>query len=133
MRKHLPGKITFPILPQGTVLTDRDDGTLWLITHNTTESSSDDLGYIAITDEIDRRLPVQIYEAYSEPTVEDRHQIRLFVRGGNLGMDIVDRGQGITDIDNAPIYSRMFRSSVLRHIYAPIPWNGDLAWTPVDD
>lgn len=137
------GGIRIPPLPLNIILTDRDDGTLWYLTYNTTEPSSDDEGYISITDTLPTNTnhnPQRIFEAYDELYIFDnwdRPMLRLFVRGGYLGYETVTRGEGEAAISNTPTFARKGLENTYRKIYTPSDWHNHnpegytLAWAPV--
>ena len=127
------GGIRIPPLPQGTVFTDRDDGTLWLLSHTVTPPAADGFGYITITDVIPNAVEHQVYEAYGEPVLGTNPMVRLLIRGGYLGYEDYTLGQGITDRDNQRIMTRKGLTRVIREIIVPTTWNhhGDvLGWDP---
>lgn len=131
------GKITIPSLPQGIAFTDRDDGTVWLLTHDTDAESPDDAGHIAINDTIPRHMNYRLYSAYDGPVFGAVPQLlRLLVRGGRLGYEPVDFGFATTDIDRAPIMTR--NNEDRRHfgeIIVPTTWlrpDDVLGWQEVD-
>lgn len=123
------GALLLSHLRQGIILTDRDDGTEWLLSFNDALYETDDgLGYFSIDTAIPHGLDVYTYEAYGEPTFTGG--FRLLVRGGYLGYEIVDWDTGTTKrvlgIDG-------FRA-VFREIIVPSTWQreGDmLAWQEV--
>jgi len=83
-------------------LTDRDDGTVWYLS---TETVDDEI-YISIDTERPFSNPTKhvIYEAHAGPIVNGLRPLRLLVRGGYLGFEIVDRP---IDIDTPRIYAHI--------------------------
>lgn len=81
------GAMIVPTLTEFMVLTDRDDGTLWLLTHALIE----DRDYFAITDQWKaRKQPVRIYGPYEGPYLPEHPELRFFVRGGRIGYEVTD-------------------------------------------
>ena len=129
------GKIQIPFLPQGIVLTDRDDGTLWLLTHNLTEASADDTGHIAITDTIPSNINYRTYSADSGPVFGSNPTIRLILRGGNLGYETYSLSGYTTDIDQPPVQTRRGNQHWTNEIIIPTSWQrfpNMLGWTPME-
>lgn len=119
------GTLRIPPIPQGIVLTDRDDGTLWLLSYSTAEESEDGLGYISINDAIPPARERYVYDAYDEPKFHGT--FRLLVRGGYLGYELIPRDPGTTK----PVFAVKAASRSYREIYVPESWQrlGDvLAW-----
>lgn len=129
------GGIRIPPLPSGIVLTDREDGTLWLLSHNVTESSPDDLGYISITTTIPSNMTTRTFDAFDEPFVGTDPRLRLLVRDGYLGFEIEDLPQGITDRDTARNLTRRAFAAETREIIKPSTWQETspvLGWEDVE-
>lgn len=129
------GTFTFPMMPQGIILTDRANGTLWLLSHNTVEDSPDDLGHVAITDVIPTSVQATTYLPGEEPVMGEQYTIRLIVRAGRLGYEVVSYPQGITDTDRAPILTRNLTTKrTISEITVPDSWvryDDMLAWQSV--
>lgn len=130
------GPIRIAPLPQGIVLTDRDDGTLWLLSHTQDPVGPDGEGYITINDYIHPAIIHTVYDAYEGPIVDTipiRRTLRLLVRGGYLGYEVIDFGRATTDIDHAPIQTRRIVNRRTANIYVPTSFNTNgnvLAWEP---
>ena len=113
------GAIQIPPNPFYLILTDRADGTQWRVAFNTTQPSSDNLGYISITtsfpgnqiaDGTTAPLPYpyqncRFFDAYDEPVLGymDTAQTtygRLIVRSGYLGLEVlgVNKQLGVANI-----------------------------------
>lgn len=115
-----------PALPQNIIMTDRDNGTLWFLTYSLTPETGDGLGRIMITDV----LPSQdrtIYGPYDGPYVSlhserIRPVIRLFVRGGFLGYEVVDGQPEVTAQSNQRVVPRVGMDRSLREIVIPSDW-----------
>ena len=124
-----------PFFPPFTVLTDRDDGTRWLLQYNTVIAAPDAFGHISITDTFTLRKDMRIYPAWDEPAVPGGGgRVRLFVRGGRLGMDYDDSFR--VDRDQHRIMARLGLQREFREIILPTDWDESflepLAWVPVD-
>ena len=117
-----------PFIPHHFILTDRDDGTLWHLSWSTSGAATPDgLGRIMISDtlphpEWDRK----VFLVGEEPLLAGDPRIRLFVRGGRLGMDIVPLPQGIRDMDQRRIVARVQFQTTLREIILPVGFNENL-------
>lgn len=130
------GVFTYPFLPQGIILIDRDDGTPWLITHNTVEASPDNLGHVAITDVIPRNVAATTYIVGEEPLMGEQPTVRLIIRGGRLGYETATLPFPTTDLDRAPMYTRNLTfKRTFSEITVPDSWNrypDMLAWQSVE-
>ena len=85
------------------VLEDRADGTLWQLTHRQSDAR------FAIRDDAVPaffRGQVRQYSAFDGPVMGFNPRVRLLIRDGRLGYEMVVLGQGITDRDNARILTR---------------------------
>lgn len=132
------GKPRVPPLPQRIILTDRADGTRWLLTFNLTPSTSDGYGHISITDTIPRSFDQDYFEygAYDGPYVPGSGGgARLLVRSGRLGFDDGPIPQGISDDNQGRIFARVGLQRGFREIIIPSTWkagqDNTLAWSPV--
>jgi hypothetical protein len=98
------GPIQIPPRAAAFVLTDRDDGTLYLVSFNTdtVERLSINTNYASIQ----RREGVRIYEADDGPYMDEDHEYRIFVRAGRIGLEYTPSERAISDIDQAPPYAR---------------------------
>jgi DNA-binding beta-propeller fold protein YncE len=99
------GGIKIPPNAPAVVLTDRADGTLYLVSFNTTNSVlrlSLNTSYSTIS----RREGIRIYEANDGPYVDEDGRYKLIVRSGRIGFDYIPYPTGIADIDQAPNYAR---------------------------
>lgn len=98
------GPIEIAPVAQAFVLTDRADGSLWLVSLNTTFptrlSIVDDFGTMQ------RREGVKIYEAADGPVFGINGQYRLMLRGGRIGVEFTPFATGIQDRDDPPLYAR---------------------------
>jgi hypothetical protein len=101
------GGILIPSRPIAIVLTDRDDGTKYMVSFNTDapERLSINTDYASIQ----RREGIREYEAYEGPTMDTDGEYRLFIRAGRIGLDYNAFPVSTTDLDQAPPYSRKNR------------------------
>lgn len=129
------GRIRIPPLPRGIVFTDRDDGTLWLLGHTTDPAGPDGYGYVTLNDTFSARENARVYDAYDGPLLGKNPLIRLLVRGGQLGYEMVDMGVGTHDIDQARVLSRNGNRGDFSDIIVPTSWqrfDDTLAWEHVE-
>lgn len=122
-----------PSTPQFIVITDRDDGTLWTLSHDVTGD------YIAINDQglnIGGSLPseewtdVRFYGPYEGPylaiptrlqAANPRLKLRLLIRGGYLGYELIEDPTN-TGHANHRVLTRRGLSRVYREIIVPQEW-----------
>ncbi len=123
------GSIQLPVLPQFVIFTDREDGTLWYLSH-----SSDGLN-IALNDGTINVPFKRVFAANDEPFIRNNPRMRIFVRGGRIGYEIIELEQGVTDKDTMRIISRRGNENVQREMIAPASFSeanvgstGVLAW-----
>lgn len=140
-RLPFPNRPRQPPLPPLTVLTDRADGTLWVLSHDATAEyvTINDQGLLinpAVSGEI--IFPDYIiYPAYAGPVVPDTpdnpygqnaKQKRLLVRNGYLGYEDIE-----DEVEQGRVMTRRGMSRILRRIIVPISWrsfdSGDAART----
>jgi hypothetical protein len=105
-------------LPQATVLTDRADGKLWHLSHSNTphlipdpnhpgQFIDDGFGYITISDVIPTTPDKIVYGPNDGPVLAGNPRLRLFVRGGYLGVEELETlPRPTTDQDQARILTR---------------------------
>lgn len=131
------GSIQIPPLPPQIIMTDRDTGTLWLLSHTTTPPAADGWGFISINDTYDTRNDVVVYSAYEGPVVlagdPPDTTIRLLIRGGLLGYETEPFIRGIGERNQAGHYTRKGSASETRKITIPHSWAKTpdvLGWTP---
>lgn len=124
------GGIRIPALPGNHVLTDRADGTLWMLQHDVTG------GWISITDTWPSRyFEYRVYEPYNGPVFQGHPTIQLLVRDGYLGYEVTPLDSMIQDMDNTRLLTRRGNSQTLRELVVPDDWvDGEvLAWeTEID-
>lgn len=124
--------------PMSYIFTDREDGKLWLLSFETQEESADGTGHIILTDAIPRRIRLhsRTYPAGEEPTLGGNPSIRLFVRDGRLGYEVVPLPRPEQDKDQGRVLARQGLSSEFREIIIPSSWekpSDRLGWTVIDD
>lgn len=132
------GPIRIPPLPAQMILTDRADGTLWLLSHNTIENSPDGLGHISINSVYNLRNDIDTFLPFEGPVLlagdPPDTTIRLLIRDGLLGYETTPYIQQRGDIRQARILTRKGVAAESREINVPNSWRipGDvLGWTPV--
>lgn len=103
MRRDLKAP-TWPHLPLITVLVDRADGTDWYITHR---RSDDRIGINSGAVPRFHAGEVRRFPAYEEPYLPTNPTLRIFVRGGRLGYEVVPLERGVTDRDSGRVYTRL--------------------------
>lgn len=128
-----------PPAPARVVMTDRANGTRWLLSYSTAFNTSDGFGHFSITDDLTEtvnrgELP-RIYGAYDGPYLASTPIVRLLIRNGYLGYDIVEQ-TGVASMDSPPVYGRKpaFNRSV-RRLIVPVGFRYSpdlLGWTPED-
>lgn len=104
--KRTLGTPTPKNLPSFIILTDRDDGTQWVLWHDQSENR------IGISDNLPSDWNAgntRLYPADQGPILLGRPRVRLLVRGGRLGMEVTDPlpRQYAADIDQERIMSRI--------------------------
>lgn len=113
------GPIRIPPVPRNVVLEDRDTvGTYWLLSFTTTPPGPDGDGYVSINSTIPAQ-DIQLYKQFSEPVLGTHPTIKLFVRGGYLGMEVYELDQGVSDRDDARIVARSSSYREGREIIVP--------------
>lgn len=130
------GRIRIPPLPKWIGLTDRSTGTVWYLTHNITEFSSDGVGYISIIDvqpRPDRDWVIYPPNDGPELAGDATHpNTRLFVRDAILGFEVFDDGASRDSSGQVLTRRSLFKET--REIYTPVSFNdiatSTLAWTP---
>lgn len=100
------GGIQIPPRAQAFVLTDRDTGTKYLVSYNTDSFGVTRLSLNTDYANIQRVDGVQSYEAYDGPKIDTDGQYTVIVRSGRIGYDYTAYPRAITDMDQAPPYSR---------------------------
>jgi hypothetical protein len=135
------GRVMIPVLPLPAILTDRADGTQWLISWNDTVGP-DGVGRIAITDDLTARNRdgAIVYPAYEGPVVLGTvdGQYRLLLRNQHLGIEYRQFQQGEQGYNSPPIYARKKGSTHRRQLVliaqdATFPASATMAFTVDQD
>lgn len=98
------GPIQIPPRPQAVVLTDRDNGQRWLVSFNS--GAPIRLSIIDQYSTIQRLEGVRQYDVDSGPVMDDKGEIILILRHGNLGLEYTPNPVWQTDRDDPPEYAR---------------------------
>lgn len=126
-------QVRSPPVPPYIILTDRADGTLWLLSHDVTGEHvaiSDGVNLLDLSDYV-------VYPANSGPVVPDtpsnpiaqksEHK-RLLVRGGYLGYENVPDAT-----EQGRVMTRRGLSLILRRIFVPDTWRAFDSGNPTHD
>lgn len=98
------GPIRIPPLGGAIVLTDRTDGTKWLVSFST--DPIERLSIVSSFDTIQRREGVREYEADDGPKMDEDGQFTIIIRNGRIGLDFIPFIGDEVARDDAPPYSR---------------------------
>lgn len=129
----------FPVLPQQLILTDRADGTLWLLSHNTTVQPQDTDGFGRIS--INSTFSIgygdyEIFGPYDGPVIPGpSNDIVLLVRDGHLGYELRSSGFANAADRNLRVLTRKGTLDETREINVPSSWSDPpdmLGWSPVE-
>lgn len=101
------GSIQIPPLSPAIVLTDRADGSLWLLSFN---STFERLSINSDFSTIKNKEGVRIYEANLGPAMDEDGEFTIFVRSGRVGIDYNPFPRPVIAYDNAPPYARQSAS-----------------------
>lgn len=98
------GSIKIPPQSQAIILTDRGDGTLWLVSFNA--SASERLSISSEYSTIQRLEGIRFYEANDGPKMDEDGEFTLIIRDGHIGFqyDLFPRYE--TARDDSPPYAR---------------------------
>lgn len=113
------GPMQIPVLQTYFAMEDREDGTLWYLSHR----SADDR--VRITDVPPTKAmlgDVMEFGPYDGPWIGSP-PIRLFVRDGYIGYDMPDLGQGISDLSSSAVTTRNGWQRYCLEIYQPREWH----------
>lgn len=108
-------RVRIPPLPQQIIMTDRADGTLWLLSY-----SGD---FVSINNVFSARNDTTIYGPYDGPILADGDRVdcKLLIRGGYLGYEAElappNRSQ-------ARVMARMGVARIFQEIIVPSTWVG---------
>lgn len=103
------GSIQIPPYPQIVILTDRADGSLWMVGFNTT-SSPERLSINTAFGTIQKSEGARVYKAFEEPYITGDY--RLIVRNAHIGLEYLPLPFGIKDNDDPPIYAQNLPRSI---------------------
>lgn len=113
------GRVRVPPLPVHIIMTDRDDGTEWVLIH-----TSD--GEIGVNDEaLGNHKDFQRFGPYDGPYLPRVPQIRLFVRGGRLGYEYETLPPWLSDRDQRRVMTRRGTAAEAFEVIVPVedePW-----------
>lgn len=133
-RRRALGPVHIPPVPEAIILTDRDDGTKWLISWDNVVTSIDNRGHITLNSTIAMgQEAVRTYGVDDGPKLGGSGEYSLIVRGGHLGLDYEPFSRGVEDIDNAPTFARKRASNTLRQLFIDLSSHHLLAWTDETD
>lgn len=127
-----------PLLPQQIIMTDRGDGSLWLLSHNTTDSPpSDGFGRISINSTFSTGFgDYEIFGPYDGPLVAGpRDDFLLLIRDGRLGYEVRPDGFALAQDHNLRVLTRKGTVRESREINVPSTWTAEtdvLGWSPVE-
>lgn len=104
----MPGFYRIPRpLPPAFTMEDRDDGTIWLLTHR-----REDERWAITDDPIPGNLRgfVSHYAAFLGPVVGENPTVRLLIRGGRMGYEVDPLEGAVRDRDQAQVTTRRGRA-----------------------
>ncbi len=107
------GGIALPVLPQNVIFTDRADGTLWLLSHNSAGTR------IAINDATISVPNKRVFAAFDEPYLKSNPRMRVFVRSATLGYEMRDLPQSEQGNDTMRLVTRRANENVQRELITP--------------
>lgn len=121
------GPIRVPYLPLYIVMEDRDDGTLWALSHGA------DGEHWAINDELPPAggTDFKQYGPFDGPYIAGNSKIRLLIRGGRLGYEYNHDVEPRTGQSSGMVASRRYVQPLVNQIIVPSTWSeyGDvLGW-----
>lgn len=129
------GFAAVPALPQFIVLTDRDDGTQWVLSHSADRYRIS----LRTVDEALRANPAwqdaKFYEADQGPVLATEPRVQLLVRGGRLGYEIETLPKGVGSVSPRRFLTRRRQDHQVHEVIKPTetPWQLEdaLAWVVV--
>lgn len=101
------GPVQIPPRSEAVILTDRADGSFWLVSFNS--NSPHRLSINTAYRTIQRREGIQVYAANEGPKFDEDGQFTLMVRGGRIGFDYAVFAGAEVAADSPPIYARQTR------------------------
>ncbi len=95
------GRHQVPPLPRFTIFTDRDDGKLWALTHDST------FGFVGIDDVVPTTATyLKTFGPFEGPVLPTEPRVRLFVRGGALGYEVIAESPHVSDLEYGRVLTR---------------------------
>lgn len=98
------GRVQIPPRPQIIILTDRVDGSQWMVSFNS--SAPERLSIVSTFSTIQRLEGARIYSANEGPTMDEDGEFILFIRGGRIGLEYSKFAIGEIALADAPPYAR---------------------------
>lgn len=98
------GPIKIPPQPQAIILTDRANGSLWMVSFNTT--SPERLSISSIYSTIQTIEGIRLYANDDGPKMDEDGEYTLIIRNGHLGFDYNPFPRYETARDDSPPYAR---------------------------
>ncbi len=101
-------------------MTDRDDGTIWKLIHDSVETlvGIDDSG-------VGNDTFFTVYGPFEGPWLPREPTIRIFIRGGRLGYEIQDLPVWLADRDQHRVMTRDGAEQFIYELIVPVgsePW-----------
>lgn len=123
------GPVQIPPYPQIVVLTDRADGSQWLVSFNATTSIPERLSISSIFASIQKSEGARVYGIDDGPYIGNG-DYKLIIRGGRIGLEYIPFPNGIEDFNAPPIYAEtLTRSTRLVRIDSENPSVAHIKYT----
>lgn len=118
-----------PPFPMYFVLTDRADGTKWVLRWSTNGANppADGLGWVSISNQLptDFEGGFVVYGPRDGPRLANKPEMQLLVRGGYLGYEMATLPNPTTDMDQPRILARNGLIFSFRKIILGTAWAKD--------
>lgn len=101
---HLPYQGRISIRPSFVQIQDRADGTWWTLMHR---ASDDRWGISDAALSRYNAFNVRRYAAGQEPFLPGHPELRFIIRGGRVGVEVIEPDVPVRDRDQAPITTRV--------------------------
>lgn len=113
------GPIIIPNRPSFVILTDRADGSAWMLTYN----NDSGIERLSITQPPlnYRNEGARIYDANNGPVLDEDGEYSVIVRGGRVGIEYTPFPVSIVGRDDAPTYARKAGNNSRRIVIDPAP------------
>lgn len=98
------GPIQIPPRPQAIVLTDRANGTLWMISFN--NGPPERLSINSVYSTIQIKEGVRLYDANDGPKMDEDGEYTLIIRNGRIGFEYTVFSRETIARDDSPPYAR---------------------------